>query len=112
MNITFGDNVKVLITPESEGIGVAGKLGSVYGETTPSQTNVEVVGKPNTDYAINVFFEDIGKSIWFAEEQLEFVDHGAGIEMSIGNIKSVRNADGTWKETKLPQSKKWWQFWK
>ena len=87
MKITFGDNVRVLTTPETEANGVAGKLGSVYGETTPSHTNIEVIGELKEDYAINVFFEDIDKSIWFTSEHLEYVDHGAGTEISIGDIK-------------------------
>ena len=36
----FGDNVRIRVTPETEAAGVAGLRGQVYGETTPSVTEV------------------------------------------------------------------------
>ncbi len=47
-----------------------------------------------------------------------------GTEIRVGNIKAVRNADGTWSETTIDGArieprfpslkltrKRWWQFW-
>ena len=56
-NITFGDTVRLLSTPETEAVGVAGQVGKVYGETTPSASGVKVVGELVGDYALNVHFE-------------------------------------------------------
>ena len=111
MNISFGDNVKVLSSPETDKKGLSGKTGQVYGETTPSVTSVEVIGEVLNDYAINVSFEDIGLQYWFAPELLEFIDHGEGTEIVIGNHKAVRRADGSWEESVIKPIKKWWQFW-
>lgn len=43
-NISFGDNVRVRSTLETEALGMAGHVGQVYGETTPSVTGMAVVG--------------------------------------------------------------------
>jgi len=42
----------------------------VYGLTTPSQTEVQVIGKCTEDFAYCLHFEDV----WIAPELLEFVD--------------------------------------
>ena len=42
MAISFGDNVRVLTTQLTTALGLAGLTGAVYGETTPSDTGVEV----------------------------------------------------------------------
>src|SRR5882672_11512948 len=55
---SFGDNVRIRSSVETISNGVAGLVGQVYGQTTPSVTGVEVIGKLESDYAINVFFED------------------------------------------------------
>jgi len=114
----FGDSVKIKQTPETAAAGFAGKHGSVTGETTPSMTHVEVIGKLQSDYALSVMFNDAKHvSAWFSPDLVEFVDHGAGTEIVIGDYKAVRNADGTWDETKSrkpiakPAKKSWWKFW-
>ncbi len=113
MEISFGDNVRVLVTSETTAQCVAGKVGSVLGMTTPSVTSVDVIGELNEDYAINVSFEDEEGEFWFAHQLLEFIDHGAGTEIVIDDFKAIRNADGTWDEMTVskPIKKKWWQFW-
>ncbi|MEM7018647.1 MAG: hypothetical protein AAF512_15065 [Pseudomonadota bacterium] len=98
MKITFGDNVKILSSPETDALGVSGKIGQVYGETKPSVTSVEVIGTMTDDYAINVSIEKMGSAFWFAPHLLEFVDHAADTEFIIGNRRVVRRADGSWKE--------------
>ncbi len=99
-NISFGDHVRVRSTTLTEERGLAGLNGQVYGETTPSVTSVEVIGQPRTDYAINVFFESLQKSYWFASDLLEFVDHAAGTEITLKGVpkKWVRSASGEWVE--------------
>lgn len=110
MKITFGDNVKVLSSPETDAIGVSGKIGQVYGETTPSVTSVVVIGETTEDYAINVSIEEMGNEFWFPPHLLELVDHAEGTEIVIGNHKAVRRADGSWEKSKIKPKKKLWQF--
>lgn len=114
--ISFGDTVQVLVSPETEALGVAGLQGSVFGQTTPSSTGIEVVGKHRRDYAINVFFETLDRSVWLAEELLRFVDHGQGATISLEGVDQqwVRASDGRWVEAspaKTLSLKPWWKFW-
>src|SRR5881628_31142 len=99
-NITFGDNVRVRATPETEALRVAGQVGQVYGETTPSVTRVSVVGRLVGDFALNVHFEGRTDTLWFAPELLELVDHGAGTEVRLDGVpkKWTRSASGEWVE--------------
>jgi hypothetical protein len=98
MPIAFGDNVRVAETPLTTSLGLAGLIGMVYGETTPSVTGAEVVGETAIDYAINVHFDARDEAIWFTPDLLEFVDHAPGTEFVIGNKRMVRNASGDWVE--------------
>ncbi len=109
--ITFGDNVRVRATAETEARGVAGLVGQVYGETTPSITGVAVIGTLTQDYAVNVQFEARSETFWFSSELLEFVDHAAGTEIRLDGIskKWTRSASGDWIET--GGTKPWWRFW-
>jgi hypothetical protein len=109
--ITFGDNVRVRSSPETEACGVAGLLGQVYGETTPSVTGVAVMGQVTRDYALNVHFEGRAETLWFAPELLEFVDHGAGTEIRLDGVpkKWVRSASGEW--TEKQERRPWWKIW-
>jgi hypothetical protein len=91
---------------------LAARTGSVFGETKPSVTGVEVIGEIANDYAINVNLDERNDSFWFAPELLEFVDHAPGTEMIVGDKKFVRSADGEWIAVKLAdKSKPWWRFW-
>jgi hypothetical protein len=72
--VTFQDKVRVIVTPETEARGVAGLVGVVYGETTPSVTSVEVIGELASDYAVNVVFDGNSETFWFVPELLEFAD--------------------------------------
>ncbi len=109
---SFGDNVRVFPSKETDALGLAGKTGQVYGETTPSVTEVEVIGKTDDDYAINVSIEEVGGEYWFAPYLLELIDHAEGTEIRIGNHRAVRRADGSWEESTVSPRKQWWQFWK
>ena len=108
--VSFGDNVSIRSSPETENIGIAGLSGHVCGETTPSVIDVEVIGICETDYAINVFVEELQKSFWLSPALVEFVDHAAGTEISIAGVnkKWVRSENGEWVEQ---NQKAWWKFW-
>ncbi|HYX28604.1 MAG TPA: hypothetical protein VE863_08560 [Pyrinomonadaceae bacterium] len=97
---TLGDNVRICAAPETEAKGLDGLAGQVYGQTTPSVTGVEVIGELTSDYAINVFFADRNESFWFAAKLIEFIDHGAGTEVTLKGVdkKWIRTATGEWLE--------------
>jgi len=97
-SLSFGDNVRIRSTPLTEKLGLAGQMGSIYGETTPSVTGVEVIGEVTNDYAVNVMIEAKGEQLWFAPDLVELIDHGAGTEVRIGNKHLVRDASGEWSE--------------
>jgi hypothetical protein len=109
-NISFGDNVRIIRTPETERLGVAEMIGNVYGETTPSDTQVKVVGKLESDYALSVYFEALDLSYWFAPQMLEFVNHAPGTEVFVHGspFKSVHQRDGTWKQVPLEPVRSSW----
>lgn len=113
---TFGDNVRIRHSPETESIGLAGLVGNVHGQTTPSVTGVEVIGELSSDYAINVFFDDRDESFWFAPALVEFVDHAPGTEITVDGVpkKWVRAETGEWIEefTETKRVKPWWCFWR
>ena len=110
-NLTLFDNVRLRPTPETEALGVAGRVGQIYGETTPSSTGVVVIGQLVGDYALNVHFEGRTDTLWFAPELLEFVDHAAGTEIRLDGVPKTwtRSASGEWVEASL--KKPWWRFW-
>jgi len=122
--LSFGDSVRIRSTPETEAAGLAGKHGSVSGFTTPSEMGISVIGIPSEDYAVAVNFEDGPvKDAWFSEDLVEFLDHAPGTEIRVGNVRAVRNADGTWTETSLDgtpmgspsdgktRRRPWWKIW-
>ena len=114
VNVSFGDNVRICETKETEAAGVAGLTGQVYGETTPSVTKVEVIGSPSTDFAIAVHFEKSNATLWFASELVEFLDHAPGTEIQLDGVakKWTRTEEGGWKEESLEEKKNpWWKFW-
>lgn len=100
-SLSFGDNVRVIATSDTEQLGLAGLVGQVYGHTTPSVTGVEVIGEVTDDFAINVRIEDRDTDFWFNPELLEFVDHAPGTEVRFDGAatKWTRNADGGWDES-------------
>lgn len=104
--LAFGDNVRVLRTPDTERAGIAGSVGCIYGFTTPSITNVEVIGELAEDCAFNVHFDTINKAFWFPPHLLEFVDHSPGTEAWLQGspTKSVRQPDGSWLEVPVERS--------
>src|SRR5438105_4744518 len=94
----FGDNVRIRSTELTQRLGFAGCAGSVYGETKPSVSGVEVIGEVKNDFALNVMIDARREQFWFAPELVEFVDHGPGAEIKIGNRRFERDASGEWRE--------------
>lgn len=96
--IRFGDNVRVRDTELTRELDLAGLVGQVYGETTPSVSGVAVIGQPAADHAINVHFDGRADTVWFAASLLELIDHAPGTEIRIGDQCLVREADGRWRD--------------
>jgi hypothetical protein len=98
-DISFGDKVRIVATPATQAAGVAGRMGTVTGFTTPSVMDVKVVGEVKDDFAFSVTFENPNAQAWFAPELLELVDHAPGQDIQIGQKRWVRRPDGGWEET-------------
>jgi hypothetical protein len=98
MAISVGDNVRVVATPLTEKLGLAGLVGQVYGETRLSFSGVEVGGEIADDYAINMQLQGRPGTLWFAPQLLAFIDHAPGTEVVIGSKRLVRSASGEWIE--------------
>jgi hypothetical protein len=114
MNPSFGDNVRIRVTKETQDAEVAGLEGKVFGETTPSVTGVQVIGSAADDFAFNVHIEGRSEALWFAPELVEILDHAAGTEIRLDGVdkKWIRTEDGGWREESLAKEKKpWWKFW-
>lgn len=112
---TFGNKVQIKRTTETEKKGLADKIGEVYGQTTPSMMDLEIIGTLERDVAINVHFEELDESFWFAEELLDYIDNGQGTEITLDGVdkKWTKGANGEWIEENTNISKKkWWEFWK
>jgi hypothetical protein len=101
----FRDRVRIRTSAVTQAAGVAGEVGHVNGETTPSITGVSVVGELSADYALNVSLERGGEALWFAAELVELIDHAPGTEITIGNKSFVRADNGDWVPA---QSKRSW----
>lgn len=95
--------MRIRRSPETESLGLSGLSGSVTGVTTPTVTNVDVIGNLRDDYALAVTFEESGETYWFARELVEFVDHAPGTEIQISGapFKSVRTDAGEWQDVPL-----------
>ena len=98
--ISFGDRVRIRSTEATETLGIAGQMGIVNGRTTPSAAAVEVIGSSSKGLAIAVTLEAQTKQLWFAEEILEFVDHGPGTTVEVAGRKLIRDQHGVWREVK------------
>lgn len=107
---SFGDHVRIRHLPQTEATGLAGLTGQVYGQTTPSVTSVNVIGEDNSDYAINVFFQDRNESFWFVASLVEFIDHAPGTQITVGAKEFIRSENGEWHGDQV-EKKPWWRFW-
>ncbi len=59
--LDFGDNVRIKASPEAEALGIAGRLGSFYGFTTPSVSGIAVVGSKAEDLAYSISIEEMNR---------------------------------------------------
>ena len=99
MTISFGDNVKILNSAETDELGLSGKIGEVLGETSPSSTGVSFFGDAKDDYVINVAFEEPNAEYWFTPDLLELVNQDEKAKTTVSHAQSSNE-------------KKWWQVWK
>lgn len=98
MRVGFGDTVRFRSTELTKRLGLAGLIGSVFGESVPSISGVVVEGPCPGDFAVNVVVDGRSGSVWVDPDHVEFVDHGAGQEMRLGNKCFIRSASGEWLE--------------
>ena len=125
MFATFGNKVKIKSSTETEKKGLAGKIGEIHGETTPSIMEFDIIGAPKEDYAVNVHFDDLNESFWFDVDLIEHLDDGQGAVITLDGIdkKWTKGESGEWIEedtaptkkqsNKTPSiNKKWWKLWK
>ena len=105
--VSFGDRVLIRTAPETEHVGFAGREGIVYGWTTPSVTNVGVIGEPAEDLAYNVGFDEPGSDAWFAPHLVEMLDHSPGLEITVGEQRLVRDAEGAWRKRRKSLFRRW-----
>ncbi len=98
MQAGFGDRVRFRSTELTERLGISGQLGSVFGESVPSSSGVVVEGPCPGDFAVNIVVDGRTGSVWIAPDHVEFVDHGAGQEMRLGDKRFIRSASGEWIE--------------
>jgi hypothetical protein len=90
-----GDQVRILVTPETVAAGCAGLSGTYCGFTTPSFTGIEVVGLVG-DLGYNVLFEDERGDAWVDPTLVELVGFDPEGSMVIGDRRFVRDAGGEW----------------
>ena len=111
--ITFGDRVRIRSTPQAIAAGLAGELGEVRGETTPSVTGVEVIGPTAADRALHVHVDHLDRGAWFSVDMLEFIDRGPGTIITLDGVGTQwkREATGEWVESRrvLPP-REWWPW--
>ena len=105
MIIEFGDIVKFCDNEITKDHGLANKKGTCLGWTTPSMTHIKFIGDQTSDYAISVELEDKSEIVWTTQDQVNFVSHGEGQVIEIGNKRATRRADGSWKEEIIDPSK-------
>ena len=124
---TFGNKVRIKRTPETEEKGLANKEGEIYGHTTPSMMDFEIIRTLKEDFAINVHFDDLDQSFWFTEDLIEQLDNGQGTEITLDGIdkKWTKDKNDEWVEEDTSPTKEkepeqnptdnkteWWKFWR
>lgn len=71
------DPVRIVRSPATVAAGYADRTGICYGFTTPSITEVEVIGPGQVDDALGVSFDD-GTTVWFDPSLVAVVDVNVG----------------------------------
>ena len=109
MAASFGDRVRIASTPITQHAGIAGLVGSVFGETKPSASGVTVIGAVQDDFALNVFVDERRESYWLTLDLVEFLDHQAGSTIRLNGVAKewVRQKTGKWREVDLPPTSLW-----
>jgi hypothetical protein len=99
--LDFGDRVQIRATPETVAAGIDGRIGQVYGQTTPSKGYLtdRVIGEVRSDLAFNVQLDESDVSVWIVPDLLELIDHAPGTTIGIGDASFVRQQDGSWERT-------------
>lgn len=90
--------VRIKATPDTERLGLAGKVGVSYGFTTPSATGIIPIGELEDDYAESIFFEDTGQQLWFAAQLIEDLDHDPSLEITLAGKRIFYTSTGQWEE--------------
>ena len=100
MLISMGDSVTVKETAITKTLGFSGLVGTVFGRSTRVSSEMKVVGDSQNTCALNVYFDTLDKEVWFAEDLLEFKDHGEDqiITLEGSDRKWIRNHLGEWEE--------------
>lgn len=104
--IRLGDAVKICSTAETRSLGLAGKMGRVYGHTTHFVTCIKYIGETQQDLAFNVFFEELNQAFWFAAELLEPAGHVSEGESQVASKEWSRIESGEWKKVKKSSAPK------
>ena len=58
----------------------------------------DVIGEPPDDVALSVKIEDLDRSVWIAPDLVEYLDHGSGTVMHVGDRQFTRTAEGEWQQ--------------
>ena len=102
------DTVRIRSTPATVAAGYGEAEGTVFGVTTVSLTNVEVIGVAEDDCAINVDFGGALPSAWFQPSLVE-VTGQPKTTISLGGADFQRpDGGGEWIRVR---PRPWWRFW-
>ena len=116
-HVKSGDVVRINRNELTEKAGVAGFIGAVNGFSTPSCSDLNVIGDEADKCAVKLHLEVQQKDIWINPELLKHVDHAAGTVVHINGLskKMQRNSSGEWievmKAKPIKKKKPWWKFW-
>ena len=102
----FGDLVRIVSTPETERAGIAGRVGRVRGETQPSASGVEVIGRGEVadDFALQVQLDGRSESHWVTLDLVEFIDPRSAAPSPGSPEPRSRPKTEEWQEKDLPSS--------
>jgi len=93
----MGDRVRIRRTPETDRLGVAERVGIVFGQSIPSASGVgPVVGDLLNDYARNVYFDEDSENLWYSDDLVDFADFPPGTELQVQDERYVRTIIGDW----------------
>jgi len=110
--ISMGDRVRIIDTAETRQGGWAGLAGDCWGVTTPSITQVKVIGGP-ADQAFHIHFDsDSIADAWFHPDLVDYIDHAPGTEITVAGARLVREPTGEWRRMEAdpssPRDRRWW----